>query len=81
VDEVTQVEEFSDPMKIGTEGKDGTRCLEEVKQNHRLTRNFTTSVNKQAKQQWEVRFQVLTAASLKFSVFGNVASCSHVEVD
>jgi hypothetical protein len=27
VDEITQVEKFSDPMKIGTGGKDGTRCL------------------------------------------------------
>jgi hypothetical protein len=28
-----------------------------------------------------VRFQVLTAASMKFSVFWDVAPCSHVEVD
>jgi hypothetical protein len=28
-----------------------------------------------------VRFQVLTAASMKFRDFWNVAPCSHVEVD
>jgi hypothetical protein len=28
-----------------------------------------------------VRFQVLTAASMKFRVFWDVAPCSHVEVD
>jgi hypothetical protein len=28
-----------------------------------------------------VRFQVLTAASVKFRVFWNLAPCSHVEVD
>jgi hypothetical protein len=28
-----------------------------------------------------VRFQVLTEASMKFTVFWDVAPCSHVEVD
>jgi hypothetical protein len=28
-----------------------------------------------------VRFQVLTAASVKFRVFWDVAPCSHIEVD
>jgi hypothetical protein len=28
-----------------------------------------------------VRFQVLTAASMKFRIFWDVAPCSHVEVD
>jgi hypothetical protein len=28
-----------------------------------------------------LRFQVLTAASMKFRVFWDVAPCSHVEVD
>jgi hypothetical protein len=32
-------------------------------------------------QDVRVRFQVLTAASMKFGVFSDVAPCSHVEVD
>jgi hypothetical protein len=30
---------------------------------------------------YHVRFQILTAASMKFGVFSDVALCSHVEID
>jgi len=58
-------------------------CSSALKVRHHVVPKpwYTTKYMEQQTKITYVRFQVLTAASMKFRVFWDVAPCSHVEVD